>query len=858
MLRNAMIMLFVYILQTQAAFAQSDLELYVSPTGDDLNSGLSTTAPFKTLERARDEIRTISTPGTVSVWLMDGDYFLNSSFELSSQDGGTASARISYKALNKHQAKLHLNKAIPVSSFAPLTDLALLARIDPAASWQIKTLDLAALGVQNMDTWPDYFPAANQDLFQIYTDLDGQLPLSRYPNDSMMTMHTVLQNDSPGIFKYRGDRHSRWMEAVNDGLWFQGYWRVAWQYDAVRTASIDTLNRIVTQTTSVPGGIGDKYTRPAGNGMERYMAINLLEEIDREGEWAVNFNTNMLYIWLPATATEVSILDQNIPIFKLDDVDYVDIIDLEFDYGLGSAIQINGGYDNLVAGCEIKNFILDAVQVFDGSSHDIVSNDIHDLGAGGIYLSGGNRQTLSHAGHTAVNNHIYEFGKVKVIYAPAVQIPRKYDDNNVGMYVAHNKIHGTPHVGIEFCGNNHIFEYNEIYDICRVSNDMGAFYSWNDWTSYGSVFRYNYVHSSPQAHGMYFDDGDSGDEIHNNIFQGIDVGVFIGGGHDVNAHNNLSIDCEKTVHIDNRGVSRGYNLTNTGLVNRVLSVPYQSPPWSTQYPSIVDILEPDYPHDLPNGCQIDCNVGINTPTIVDINAATATDWGVSLGTNHSDAGISLDNASLAQIAAATSYAGYSCIGSIPYSQIGLIDDEYRTVCIDAAPNLVLTDNYTGGLHLQTASASILSTSQIDAPTDMTYRAGENICLEYDFEAMVGADFTAEIREVCPTAAYTSPIAAYRTNNADPKPSAKRILQGDIKQLEDGNVKLFYQLTGNEKIDIFISDKNGQLVRVLEKDAVQSRGIYKLSIDRADLENGTYYYTIEAEHGGETKAFEVKK
>lgn len=843
------------LLFCQIGITQASLELYVSPTGDDSNTGLSTSFPFQTLDRARDEIRATSATGPAIVWLMDGDYFLSESFELDTQDSGTVAGRISYRAVNKHQAKLHMNKSIPVSAFTPLADPDLLARIDPAATGKIMTLDLGALGIQNMSTWPDYFPADNQELFQIYTDLDGQLPLSRYPNNTMMTMETVLQNENPGIFKYRDSRHSRWLDAVNEGLWFQGYWRVAWQYDAVRTASIDVANKIVTQATSVPGGIGDKYTRPEGNGMEPYIAINVMDEIDREGEWSVNFNTDILYIWLPATATEVHILDKDIPIFKLNAVSHLDIIDIEFDYGLGSAIQINGGNDNLVAGCEIKNFILDAVQVFDGSNHNIISNDIHHLGAGGIYLSGGNRQTLTEAGHAAVNNHIYEFGQIKVIYAPAIQIPRKYDDNNVGMYVAHNKIHGTPHVGIEFCGNNHTFEYNEIYDICRVSNDMGAFYSWNDWTSYGSILRYNYIHSSPQAHGMYFDDGDSGDEIYNNVYQGIDVGIFIGGGHDVNAHNNLAIDCEKTVHIDNRGVDRGYNLSNTSMVNRVLSVPYQSPPWSTQYPSIVNILDTNYPQELPTGCQIDCNIAINTSQVVDINASTAIDWGVSLGMNYSDASTNLDHASLSEIASATTYNGASCIASIPYTQIGLIDDQYRKACIsNSIIDTFLVTDYSAGTHVQFASNSVSSTSVIEAPVDMNFRAGNYIDLKPSFEVQQGAIFCSEIRDICPTGLVNSAPTVVQNKNV-PK-AVKRILDGETALLEDGNIQLNYHLINREKIQIYISDVFGNLVQYIYKDIDQSRGIHQVIIDTADLENGIYYYTIEAHDGGKTEAFEV--
>lgn len=837
------------------SIAQTPLEIYVSPIGDNSNTGLSSTHPFATLERARDEIRTLNPSSEVTVWLMDGDYNLSNTFELTNQDSGTATHRITYRAVNKHQAKIHLAKQVPASAFQPLTNTNKISRLDPVAVGNVVTLDLDALGVQNMDTWPDYFPANNQELFRLYSGTE-ELPLSRYPNDSMMTMETVLQNE-PGIFKYRGDRHSRWLEAVNDGLWFQGFWRVAWQFDAVRTASIDTTNKIVTQAASVPLGIGDKYTRPQGNGMEPYFATNLIEEIDVPGEWAVNFNNDSLYIWLPIGTTEVRILDDDNPVFKLTNVSYVDIVDIAFDYGLGNAIYIEDGYDNRVAGCDISNFIEDAVYVDNGFSHDIISNDIHHLGAGGIYLSGGDRYTLTHADHTAVNNHIYEFGRVKVIYAPAVQIPRKYDENNVGMYVAHNKIHGTPHVGIEFCGNNNIFEYNEIFDICRVSNDMGGFYTWNDWTSYGNIIRYNYVHSSHQAHGVYMDDGDSGETIYNNIFKGIDVGVFIGGGHDINAYNNLSIDCKKTVHIDNRGVSRGYNLQNTSMVNRVLSVDYQNPPWSVQYPTIVNILDPAYEQELPTNCSIDCNVGINTNTIVDIDATTATSWGVNLGTNHSDTNPSLNTASLSQIAAASAYAGETCIGTIPYTQIGLIDDDYRLLCVDTTvvDTHILT-NYIDGTHLQQASNAIEATNTLQAPVDMTYRAGNFICLNHHFEVDLGSEFLAEIRDICPTTTtFDAPVQS-RLKFSLPYQNIKKTIYSEIVFNKKGEQFLFYDLSKTQKVSIIITNEKGERVLIPKQDHKENRGRHEICLSDLNLQKGQYYYTIEMVSGGATKPFFV--
>jgi len=545
----------------------------------------------------------------------------------------------------------------------------------------------------------------------------------------------------------------------------------------------------------------------------------------------------------------------------LEDVSNVNFIDLKLNYGLGSAVQIIRGDNNLIAGCDISNFIQDAVSVLDGTNHEIISNDMHHLGAGGIFLSGGNRQTLSHANHKAVNNHIYEFGRVKVIYAPAVNIPGKYEDNNVGMYVAHNKISGTPHVGIQFGGNNNIFEYNEIFDICRVSNDMGAFYSWNDWTSYGNIIRYNYMHDAHQAHGAYFDDGDSGDQVYNNIMQNIDVAVFIGGGHDIIVENNLAIDCEKAVHVDNRGVSRGYNLENTGMVNRVLSVDYQNPPWSEQYPSIVPILDLDYEQELPTGCAIDCNVGINTPTIVDIDAATAAAWGVTLGTNYSDSDASLTNASLETIAMANSYNGASCIGDIPYTKIGLLDDPYRSSCI--AGDL----NYSEGLtysnsnyQLRTARNLLESVSNVNASANVHYRAGNCIELKSGFEVTLDAEFLAEIKGVCdavPCEPMNRELPAFAKSHNPNIKVIKKTIFSDLDTADKDGTILKYHISKPEKVSIFLSDANGNLMTYLENELMKAKGTYQLRIGE-NLPEGRYYYTIEAESDGETKAFEVIK
>lgn len=86
------------------------------------------------------------------------------------------------------------------------------------------------------------------------------------------------------------------------------------------------------------------------------------------------------------------------------------------------------------------------------------------------------------------------------------------------MFIDNNLIHGTPHVGVLFGSFDNVFEYNEIFDVCRVSNDMGGFYSFDDNKRMGNlIFRYNFIHSSPNADGIYFDEDHREMQVYGNI-----------------------------------------------------------------------------------------------------------------------------------------------------------------------------------------------------------------------------------------------------------------------------------------------------------------------------------------------------
>ncbi|OAS17917.1 RICIN domain-containing protein [Paenibacillus oryzisoli] len=80
-------------------FAATQAQYYISPNGSDSNAG-TLAAPFKTIQKARDVVRTIngSMTGDIIVNLRGGNYPVTSSIDFTSSDSGTNGNRIIYQA----------------------------------------------------------------------------------------------------------------------------------------------------------------------------------------------------------------------------------------------------------------------------------------------------------------------------------------------------------------------------------------------------------------------------------------------------------------------------------------------------------------------------------------------------------------------------------------------------------------------------------------------------------------------------------------------------------------------------------------------------------------------------------------
>lgn len=682
----------------QAAPRTSPTSYYVSPAGNDRNPGTAA-RPFATLSAARDAVRRVRAkglpPGGVTVWVHAGLYLQSQSLVLEPKDSGEPGKPVTYRAVPGEHPRIFGGVRLTPASFTPVTDQALLARMAPEARGHVLAFHLPK-SILGPALYPGIFKG-NGGMVQLIFD-GSILPLSRWPAKGYTTMESVLDSGiTPargGTFVFRPeveDHVQRWMIAAQNGeLWLTGFWRVPFETNSIRVQTIDLDHHTITLAAPAPGGIGSKYvamvngTRP-GDGKEKYYAFNLLEEIDAPGQWSYDFQSRTIYLWPPSStgweSGELLMANLTDSVVSLNGASNVVLEGLGIEGGLTQAVTVMSGNNVLIAGCIIRNTGAGGIDIEGGSDNRVQSNDLSELGSYGIRIVAGDRPNLTPGHVVADNNHIFDYGRQERI-TQAIYL------DGVGNSATHNLIHDGTYNGIQYQGNDQTMAYNEIHHIGLDAGDLGAFYTNGDWAAQGNVIEFNFAHDSPNANGSYVDDGASGRTMTGNIFYGLASGIFIGGGHNNVARNNLIAACKVGIHVDNRGVARHYDTTAPHLTRMLNTIDPNRPPWSTHYPNFLHRILEDPTH--PTGNILENNVILRAATPYQLAAPSllhAAENPVFNGDPHF-----VDEAmrNLTLPADSPLYSTVPGFKPIPFAEIGLKLDRYRT----SLPTPQETGSYT--------------------------------------------------------------------------------------------------------------------------------------------------------------------
>ena len=436
-------------------------------------------------------------------------------------------------------------------------------------------------------------------------------PTAQNPNALNHGFAQIAEAISDTSFRYAGDRAQRWTGATD--LWMHGFWKHAWADLHVPVASIDTSSRVVTFDDTP--GYGIEAWQP-------YYAENLVEEITVPGEWYLDRDNGLLYMWPPAALSngEVVASMMEAALVRLEGTSYVQVEDLTIEAGRERLVVIEGGEHNRVRHCVLRNAGTTAASV-SGSDNGIERTSIVDPGDSGASLTGGDRASLTEAGNFVRNCDIQKFGRWSWTYKPGVSL------SGAGHVVAHNLMHDAPHSAILYGGNEHLIELNEIHGVCQFSSDAGAIYSGRDWGYRGNLIQHNFIHHIDTwfegygVHGVYLDDCLSGIEVKGNVFYEVSGHAILhGGGRDDIMHNNIMAKCGTGLSADSRGITAINNTPGDSwnMLERLAKdgIQYQQDPWATAYPKLAvvpndwaQLSDPNALWLYPEGCVFDRNLG---------------------------------------------------------------------------------------------------------------------------------------------------------------------------------------------------------------------------------------------------------
>ncbi|MBQ8577888.1 MAG: right-handed parallel beta-helix repeat-containing protein [Clostridia bacterium] len=585
------------------------------------------------LSRCREEIRAYLTaenaPGEIEVVLADGIY-RPEDFVFEAGDC-SPHTHITYRS--EHAGGVILRGGVQIGRehwMTPDADMA--GRFSADALPNIRMLSLAALGL-GRDDWGEEIPIGAYHTAHKYDNAPTgcgsefftggkRMTKARYPNagtfaklSAVADVGDVREFPEQNYFfdwdnrrNHRGgtyiiDRETNrrvasWKDSST--AWMFGYFYHDWA-DSSTPVTFNTENRLV-----FPAYVS-RFAAKAG---ANYYFYNIPEELDTEGEWYLDRETGNVYFWPYAGAETAEFTFRDIPLLDCRDTCNMTFSGFVLEGTMGDAVVCTGCDMTFDALC-IRNIAGTAVRIM-GSRNTVCRCDISRTGKGGIYVTGGDRRSLTPGENRVTENYIHDYAEIYLTYQGGISL------QGVGNIADHNEICRAPHTAIFYGGNEHLIEYNDIYDVVMLSSDAGAIYSGFDWAGNGTVIRYNRLRNIGGEgfvpDGIYWDDGLSGQTAYGNIFINVKKhSMMVGGGRDCVVENNIIIDAGiSAIQYDDRNrdgfVHDGWaraavNTPDAPHWQHLAAVPFRDEPWKTKYPHLAAIktsfeTDPDDP-DFP-------------------------------------------------------------------------------------------------------------------------------------------------------------------------------------------------------------------------------------------------------------------
>lgn len=577
-------------------------QLYVALDGNDYSGDGTKEKPFATIERARDELRTLA--GNLSsgaeVIVMGGTYTILKGVEFDEQDQGSAEAPIVYRANDSEQVNLSGSIHINAPEMKVVTDPKVLEKLPEAARGNVYEYDLSDIikehkdlqyvghSIGNLPWLRDIGKNVDKPYYSLSFD-DNLMTLSRWPNNGFTKINSV-ENPGANPRHWKDDmigndawvkpedrdrndtfevtskeltqRMQNWVgidrtgeNILSSDIWMSGYWYNDFSDQSAQIRSISSNGSI---KSDVPSGYSVRSTQP----YNRFYVYNLLQELDIPGEWYFDQSNYTLYVYPPEGTDmtqnhSIKMAVAEDTVFNFEHTSHITMDGLNIQGVLGHAIEMYGCDSVKIKNTEIQATELKVGIIGNASDGTISKNcgfencEIKDVN-GGISINGGNPETLESQGNYITNCHFKNYAVVNKSYNPAISL------GGVGNRVSSCKIEDGPHNALMYSGNDNIIEFTEFTDVVKEAKDQSAIYTGRDVLNRGNVIRNCYFHDIPKGSGnpnsgIYLDDLNAGAEIIDNTFENMGWGIFVNGGRDNFMVDNEFINCQNGIIINDWG-----------------------------------------------------------------------------------------------------------------------------------------------------------------------------------------------------------------------------------------------------------------------------------------------------------------
>mgnify|MGYP004517777705 CR=1 FL=1 len=521
--------------------------VWVSPDGNDSGSGAEND-PLKSIEAAVEAAKKYKSEA-VTVILKAGNYYADKSIVFDEDDSREESAPLTVTSEEGVRANIIGGKKIDTTKFTCVTDGNILDRLPVAARGKVYSLSLKEQGDFYLGTLSQFgtYYGNGSEIPDIYVN-GKKMTNARWPNEGYAKVGTVLDagsadstlgqkpaNAKGAVMAYDDERISRWVNA--EDAWLYGYWTWNWEASSLRIKKIDVGEKTLETEDSTTFGMREG---------QRFMAFNLLEELDSPGEYYIDRENEILYYYPICSLDDTEMLiSQTDTIISVENCKNITFERLTVECARVYGVSVADNTENIVFnGCILRGSSGRVVNLY-GRNNKLINSDIYDAGMDCIGFSGGKADnTVFELGNNLIENcDIHDFGQ-KMTTGYGI-LARGHGNN-----IVHNRVHSGPAQAMSASGFLSKLEYNEIYDVLRETEDAGAIYGGRSAQDRRMSISYNYIHDvcgqddmrKGYYMGIYLDDYLSDITVKSNIFKNVSTPIMGHNSSQCTVENNLIIN----------------------------------------------------------------------------------------------------------------------------------------------------------------------------------------------------------------------------------------------------------------------------------------------------------------------------